>query len=118
MGCRSSFEHAELLVLFVRHIAVPTMGSTNVADVRTDPEAQQLFREMEAMATAQGVRFYPLCVAWDVADAILETSVTHGVDSVLLGATQRGGLWRSMKGDIISEVAQHLPERINLVIHG
>ncbi len=116
---QAKLEQAELLVLFVRHIAVPTMGSTNVADVRTDPEAQQLFREMEAMATAQGVRFYPLyCVAWDVADAILETSVTHGVDTVLLGATQRGGLWRSMKGDIIQEVAHHLPERINLVIHG
>src|SRR5262245_42680264 len=46
---------AELLVLFVRHIAVPTMGSSNVADASTDPEAQAVFREVEKAAAAAGV---------------------------------------------------------------
>lgn len=116
---QAKHEHAELLALFVRHIAVPTMGSSGVGDLSTDPEAQSLFREMQALAAEQGIKLYPIySVAWDVADAILETSVTHGVDTVLLGATQRGGLWRSMKGDVIQEIAQNLPERINLVIHG
>ena len=62
--------------------------------------------------------YFLYAVAYDVAEAILEMSVTHAVDYVLLGATQRGGLWRSMKGDVIQEVAEYLPERINLLIHG
>src|SRR5262249_8898557 len=109
---------ARLFVLFVRHIAVPTMGSANVADVNTDPEAQELFRQIEREAAAAGVpvRFL-YAVAWDVAEAILEMAATHGVDAVLLGASQRGGLWRTMKGDVIQEVGQHLPERISLLIH-
>ncbi|MCI0455488.1 MAG: amino acid permease [Gemmataceae bacterium] len=109
---------AELFVLFARHVAVPTMGSTNVADVNTDPEAQELFRQIEQQAAEAGVpvRFL-YAVAWDVAEAILEMAATYGVDLVLVGASQRGGLWRTMKGDILQEVAQHLPERISLLIH-
>jgi len=110
---------AQLLVLFVRHIAVPTMGSTNIADPRIDGEAKAVFDTAEAAAGEAGVSLQPLyCVAYDVADAILEMAVTHGVDTLLLGTTQRGGLWRTMKGDVIQEVAALLPERINLLIHG
>lgn len=112
-------KNAELFVLFVRHIAVPTMGSTNVADPRIDPEANAVFDSAKAAADEAGVSMQPLyCVAYDVADAILEMAVTHGVDVLLLGTTQRGGLWRTMKGDVIQEVASLLPERINLLIHG
>jgi hypothetical protein len=44
-------------------------------------------------------------------------AVTYGVDLLILGAPQRGRLWRLMKGDVIQEVAQYLPERITLLIH-
>ena len=44
-------------------------------------------------------------------------AVTHGVDTLILGATQRGALWHAMKGDVLQEVAKYLPERIDLVIH-
>ncbi len=109
---------AELLVLFVRHIAVPTMGPANQADASTDPEAQVLFRQVQKDAAEAGVpvRFL-YSVASDIAEAILETAATHGVDLVLLGASQRGGLWRTMKGDVIQEVGQHLPETMSLLIH-
>jgi len=110
---------AQLFVLFVRHIAVPTMGSTNVADPAIDSEAIAVFDSAKATADEAGVSIQPLyCVAYDVADAILEMAVTHGVDVLLLGTTQRGGLWRTMKGDVIQEVASLLPERISLLIHG
>jgi hypothetical protein len=35
-----------------------------------------------------------------------------------LGTTRRGVLWRAMKGDVIQQVAAHLPERITLLVHG
>jgi amino acid transporter/nucleotide-binding universal stress UspA family protein len=109
---------AELLVLFVRHIAVFTMGPANQADIATDPEAQELFAQVQKEAAELGVPVRLLySVASNIAEAILETAATHGVDVVLLGASQRGGLWRTMKGDILQEVGQHLPERISLLIH-
>jgi len=112
-------KQAELFVLFVRHIAVPTMGSTNVADPARDREAQAVFEHAAGLAQAAQVVMRPLyCVAYDVGEAILEMAVTHAVDYLLLGTTQRRGLWRSMKGDVIQEVASLLPERINLLIHG
>jgi amino acid transporter len=109
---------AELLFLFVRHIAVPTMGSTNVADPKDDSEAAAAFEAAKEMAEKANVPIYFLyAVAYDVADAILEMAVTHGVDALLLGTSQRGSLWRTMKGDVMQEVAAHLPERISLLIH-
>jgi amino acid transporter/nucleotide-binding universal stress UspA family protein len=110
--------NAELLVLFVRHVAIPTLGPAAVADPASDPEAQAVFRQAEKMGAEEHVPVRGVyAVARDVAEAILETAATHGVDLLLLGATQRGGLWRTMKGDVIQEVAQYLPERINLLIH-
>jgi amino acid transporter len=46
---------AELLVLFVRHIAVPTMGPSNIADASEDSEAQNIFRQVTSEAHKEGV---------------------------------------------------------------
>jgi amino acid transporter len=109
---------AELLLLFVRHIAIPTMGPSNVAEVALDPEAQAVFNAAETEAKQAGVKLFCLyAVAWDVPDAILEFAVTYGSDTLILGASQRGALWHAMKGDVIQTVAQYLPENISLLIH-
>jgi nucleotide-binding universal stress UspA family protein len=109
---------AELFVLFVRYVAVSTFGPTVLWNSDTDAEAQSLFREAQRMCDEAGVpvRFL-YSVAPDLADTILEMASTYGVDVLLLGATQRGVLWRTMKGDIIQKVAQLLPESISLLIH-
>ncbi|MEX0675635.1 MAG: amino acid permease [Pirellulales bacterium] len=109
---------AELLVLFIRHVAVPTMGPANVAEVDADPEARAIFSQIDDEASAAGVAVHCLyAVAYDVPDVILEFAATHAVDTLILGATQRGALWHAMKGDVLQEVAKYLPERIDLVIH-
>jgi nucleotide-binding universal stress UspA family protein len=111
-------KQAELFALFVRHIAVPTMGPANVADVKADAEALAVLQQIEAEATAASVRVHSLyAVAYDVPEAILEFAATHSIDILILGASQRGALWHAMKGDVISQVAEYLPERINLLIH-
>jgi amino acid transporter/nucleotide-binding universal stress UspA family protein len=108
----------ELFVLFVRHIAVPTMGSARSGDPAQDPEAIELFNDIQTQADKAGVPAYFLySVAYDVAEAILETSATFAVDILLLGTTKRGMLWRAMKGDVMQQVATHLPERITLLLH-
>jgi amino acid transporter/nucleotide-binding universal stress UspA family protein len=109
---------AELLILFVRHLAVVAMGPVTKPDYTLDREAQALFKEAQAKAAALGVPVRLLYAeSSDVAEAILDFAVTHGADLLLLGATQRGGLWRTMKGDVIQQVAQQLPESTSLLIH-
>jgi nucleotide-binding universal stress UspA family protein len=105
-------------VLFIRHVAVPTLGPARVAKVEADPEARSIFSQIEEEAASAGVEVHALyAVGHDVPEVILEFAVTHGVDTLILGATQRGALWHVMKGDVLQEVARHLPERIDLVIH-
>jgi len=114
--CRLS--SGELFVLFVRHIAVPTMGMARTAEAAHDEEAINLFTSIKEQADAAGVPVYFLySVAYDVAEAILEMASTYAVDTLLLGTTQRGMVWRAMKGDVIQQVAYELPERITLLVH-
>lgn len=109
---------AELLILFVRQIAVIAMGTAGTYDADEDAEAQTLFHQADEAAAVAGVPVRLLyAVTSDVADAILDLAVTHGVDFLIMGATQRGALWRTMKGDVLQRVAQYLPERTSLLIH-
>ncbi|MER3417202.1 MAG: amino acid transporter [Gemmataceae bacterium] len=109
---------AELLVLFVRHLAVIPMGSAGTPDAGQDAEAQALFKYAKEAADEAGVPVQMLyALTSDVADAILDLAVTYGVDFLILGASQRGALWQTMKGDVIQQVARYLPERTCLLIH-
>jgi amino acid transporter/nucleotide-binding universal stress UspA family protein len=110
--------NGELFFLMVRHVAVPTLGPARRADPKDDPEAAAVFADVKRQADEGGVPVYFLyAVAYDVADAILEMAATYAVDTLLLGTTQRGMLWRAMKGDVIQQVAAQLPERITLLVH-
>jgi nucleotide-binding universal stress UspA family protein len=110
---------AELIVLFVRHVAVPAGVNARTSDALADVEAQAMFADADREAAAAGVKVIRLyATAYDVGEAILDIAATHGVDTLILGASQRGMMWRTMKGDVIQYVAEYLPERINLLIHG
>lgn len=114
--CKS--RQAELQLLFIRHLAVTPMGTTTARTLPEDDAALALFDQVQARAKQDGVPLRLLYgVARDVPDAILDMAVTHGADQLLLGATQRGALWKVMKGDVIQGVAEHLPEGIDLLIH-
>ena len=110
--------HAELDVLFIRHLAVTPMGPTAPPTLAEDGDALELFDRLREQSTSNGVPLRLLYgVARDIPEAILDMAVTHGADLLLLGTTRRGTLWKAMKGDIIQAVAEQLPERIGLLIH-
>jgi nucleotide-binding universal stress UspA family protein len=110
--------HGEILVLFVRHVAVAAYGPVKQMSLAEDAEAVEMFAEFRKQAEANRVPAYFLySVAYDIAEAILELAATHAVDILLLGTTQRGMVWRAMKGDVIQRVAYELPERITLLVH-
>jgi amino acid transporter/nucleotide-binding universal stress UspA family protein len=109
--------NAEMFVLFVRHIAVQTMSPLGPNRGEEDQDAIALFQQAREEAEKHGVKVYCLySISHDVADTILDFAVTHGVSRLIMGASQRGGLWRAMKGDVIQTVAQYLPESIQMMI--
>ena len=108
---------AELLFLFVRHIAVPTLGPSSRPDITRDPVAQQAALQIQEQASAAGVPIRFLYTEADnIAETIVDFAVTYGVNRVMIGATKRGALWRTMKGDVIQGIALHLPEQTQLLI--
>lgn len=110
--------HAEVLFLFVRHIAVPMLGPAHRPDIANDEAAQLVAKQIQEQAAATGVPIrFLYTVADNIAETIVDFAVTYGVNQVILGTTKRGTLWRTMKGDVIQGVAQHLPERTQLLIH-
>ena len=109
--------NAELLVLFVRHIAV-AMAPIREDEARYDADANRLQAMAGRVAATKGIPFrFIYAAAMDQGDAILDIAVTHGADMVILGTSRRGSLWRTMKGDVIQSVAENLPESIQLVVH-
>jgi nucleotide-binding universal stress UspA family protein len=110
--------HAELAVLFIRHLAVTPMGPADPPKLHEDEQALTLFDQLRTRAKEAGVPLRLLYgVARDIPDAILDMALTHGADLLLLGTTRRGTLWRAMKGDVIQAVAEQLPESVGLLIH-
>lgn len=78
---------------------------------------QGLFARFREQAEEAGVPIRELySVTTDISDIILDIAATFAVDQVILGATRRSALWRTMKGDVIQGVAAHLPERTSLLI--
>lgn len=109
-------QHAELWVIFVRHIAVP-VEPARASDLAADNEAQRLNQQAEQLAAEFGLTWrFVYATTADVAETILDIAATQAVDVLILGASRRGALWKAMKGDVIQRVAELLPENINLLI--
>ncbi len=84
--------HSELLVLFVRHLAVHPMGPLGPNRGEDDAEALALFNAARQLAAEEEVQVYCLyALSNDIADTILEMAVTHGVSQLVMGTSQRGG---------------------------
>ena len=109
-------QHGEVLVVFIRYIAI-SVEPARAADIAADNEAQRLNQQAEQLAAEFGVPWrFLYATSSEIAETVLDIAATHAVDVLILGATRRGSLWRVMKGDIIQQVAEQLPESITLLI--
>ena len=103
---------AHLFVLFVRelftHIPVPMIEEE-------DPEAQSVFAAVQSIAA--GVKVTTIyAVSNDPVWTILDNAAIAGVDLLIMGHSRRYALTRLLRGNLMQQVAQHLPEEIRLVI--
>jgi nucleotide-binding universal stress UspA family protein len=106
--------NAILYVLFVRELAVPMVTDGMWMQ---DETAQTVFKEAQELSN--GVPVVPLyCVSNEPSSIILDQAATLGVDYLILGASARGALMKILRGSVIQQVADQLPEEIKLLIYG
>lgn len=113
---------ATLCVLFVKEIAVyyaggpATLGRARWQD---DPEATAIMSFMLKLGTEREVCVQPVyAVSEDAATTILDLSATMGVDYLMLGTSHRTALSSLLRGNVVTNIAEQLPDTIRLVIYG
>ena len=114
---------AVLCVLYLREIAIilgrAQPGEPRRARWQDDPQAAAIMTLMLKLGEESGVCVQPIYAdSTDPAGTIVDIAATLGVDLVMLGSSHRAAMARLLKGNVIERVASHLPEDIELVIHG
>jgi nucleotide-binding universal stress UspA family protein len=74
---------------------------------------------MLKLGTERDICVQPIyAVSEDAASTIIDLSATLGVDFLMIGATQRHAMANLLRGSVATNVAQQLPDSIQLVIFG
>ncbi len=104
-----------LYLLFVR--ALPALKEEDYKRKwQDDPEAREIF--MLAKAKADGHPVYPCYAVSDsVADTIVDITATMGASHLIVGATERKGLANLLRGSLIRDVSDNLPDDIHLLVY-
>ncbi|PYL41535.1 MAG: amino acid transporter [Verrucomicrobia bacterium] len=113
---------ATLFVLYVKEVAVyytaagTPLGRSKWPD---DPEANAIMCSMLKLGRERGINVVPLyAVSQDAAATIVDLAATMGVDFLVIGASQRPAMVKLLRGSVATNVAQQLPESIQLLIFG
>jgi nucleotide-binding universal stress UspA family protein len=103
-----------LYLLFVRTLPVLTEQDYK-KKWQDDEEARDVF--LTARSKADGHPVFPCYAVSDsLADTIVDIAATMGAAYLILGAPERKGLALLLRGNIIRQIADNLPEEINLLV--
>lgn len=107
---------ATLFVVFIRVIRVLDLKPGQAPRIETDEQAQEALGTTAMLAKEAGVNFVPIYVtSADIVDEILDHTVTYGCDTLIMGKSRRSRFSRKLEGDVVSSVAQDLPDGITLI---
>ncbi len=113
---------ATLFVLYVKEVAVyftaagTPLGRSKWQD---DPQANAIMCSMLRLGRERGINIVPLyAVSQDAAATIVDLAATMGIDFLVIGASQRPAMAKLLRGSVATNVAQHLPDSIKLLIFG
>ena len=111
----AKLSHRPLCLLFIR--ALPVLGEADSnRRWQDDEEARAVFSEARTMADGHPV--YPCYAVSDsVADTIVDITATVGATHLILGAPERSGLTSLLRGSIITEISDNLPDDIHLLVY-
>lgn len=108
--------NAVLFAIYVRTLRVMDIQPGNIPRVEDDPLAAETLGTLAVLARQAGVPLVPIYVTSPtIAEEILDYTVTYGCDTLILGKSRRSFLARKVSGDIVAQVAQHLPEGVSLI---
>ncbi|HLW36560.1 MAG TPA: amino acid permease, partial [Chthoniobacterales bacterium] len=111
-----------LFVLYVKEVAIYyTAAGTRLgrAQWQDDPEANAIMTSVIKLGEERGVSVVPVyAVSQDASATIVDLAATMGVDYLVIGSTQRTALTKLLRGSVVTNVAQHLPDSIQLLIFG
>jgi nucleotide-binding universal stress UspA family protein len=103
-----------LYLLFVRSLPVLTEQDYK-KKWQDDEEAREVF--LAAKKQANGHPVFPCYAVSDsVADTIVDIAATMGAAYLILGAPERKGLAYLLRGNIVREIAENLPDEIRLLV--
>jgi amino acid transporter/nucleotide-binding universal stress UspA family protein len=106
---------SRLYLLFVREQPFMTEEDAR-RKWQQDPEASTIFAE--AKRKAENVTpLFCYAVSPSAAETIVDVAATLGASRVILGAPQRSGLINLLRGNVIREVSNSLPEEIDLLVY-
>ena len=106
---------ARLYLLFVRE--QPFMTEQDIGRKwQEDAEASAIFTEAKQKA-ADFTPLFCYAVSPSAAETIVDVAATLGASRVILGAPQRSALMNLLRGNVIREVSNSLPEDIDLLVY-
>ncbi|HJX98062.1 MAG TPA: universal stress protein [Chthoniobacterales bacterium] len=106
---------ARLYVLFVREQAFMTEQDAK-RKWQEDEEASRIFNEAKRKA-GDHPPLFAYAVSPSAAETIVDLAATLGASRLILGAPHRNALIHLLRGNVIREVSDSLPEEIDLVVY-
>ena len=108
--------HRPLYLLFVREQSVIT-GEDRRRKWRDDAEAGDIFRHAKASVDGQATVLPCYAVSDSAADTIVDVAATVGASRLILGAPNRSAIVNLLRGNIVREVSELLPDSIDLLVY-
>lgn len=107
---------AALFAIYVRTFRLLDTAPGVVPVVEDDAEALESLGTTAMLAREYGVPFFPIYVSsTNIAEEILDYTVTFGCDTLILGKTRRRAFARAIEGDVVARIASHLPTDVALI---
>src|SRR6266481_1031035 len=106
---------SRLYLLFVREQPFMTEQDAR-RRWQEDPEASKIFGEAKQKA-ADYPPLFCYAVSPSAAETIVDVAATLGASRLILGAPQRNALINLLRGNVIREVSNSLPEEIDLLVY-
>ncbi|HYD01298.1 MAG TPA: universal stress protein, partial [Phycisphaerales bacterium] len=107
---------ATLFAIYVRTLRVLDYDASRVPRIEEDPDAQEALGTVAVLSRQVGVPFVPIyCSSPEIAEEILDYTVTFGCDTLIMGKSRRTNLARHLEGDVVATIARMLPEGVSLL---